>query len=254
VTLLILGLVAASASDALAGPLTFNTALPVSQGEFIFRGDAFVLRGSSGFMDEDVTGLAFPFLLGYGLTRDLTLFAIAPVLVHKSVNVTTPMGRISRGSNGFGDMLFLGRYTLLELDHPGSTFRIAPFAGFQAPTGADHRSDSFGILPRPLQPGSGAWDPQFGSILTSQTLGWEFDTDVGFQYNTTADRFGFGNELFTNQSFQYRIWPRTLGSGVPAFLYLVLEDNLIWVGENRMNDQIVPNTSGLAWYLDPGIE
>jgi len=41
---------------------------------------------------------------------------------------------------------------------------------------------------------------------------------------------------------------------VPGFLYGVLEDNLIWVGENRMNGQVIPNTSGLAWYLDPGIE
>jgi len=254
VTLLILGVVAAGASWAVAGPLTFNTALPVSQGEGILRGDAFVLRGSSGFMDEDVTGLAFPFVLGYGLTRDLTLFAIAPVFIHKSVNVTTPMGRISRGSNGFGDMLFLGRYTLLEIDHPGSTFRVAPFAGFQAPTGAYHRSDSFGALPRPLQPGSGAWDPNFGSTLAYQALGWEFDADAGFQYNTSAHGFGFGNELFTDQSVQYRLWPRELGTGVPGFLYAVLEDNLIWVGENRMNGEIVPNTSGLAWYLDPGIE
>jgi len=146
-TLLILGLAAGTASLATAGPLTFNTALPVSQGEGILRGDAFVLRGSSGFMDEDVTGLAFPFVLGYGLTRDLTLFAVAPVFIHKSVNATTPMGRISRGSNGFGDMLFLGRYMLLEVDHPGSTFRIAPFAGFQAPTGAYHTSDRYSASP-----------------------------------------------------------------------------------------------------------
>jgi len=61
VTVLILGLATAMAAPAAAGPLTFNTALPVSQGEGILRGDAFVLRGSSGgLMDEDVTGLAFP--------------------------------------------------------------------------------------------------------------------------------------------------------------------------------------------------
>lgn len=242
-----------STPRATAGPLTFNTALPVSQGEGIVRTDAFLLRGSSGFMDQDVTGLAFPFVLGYGLTRNLTLFAMAPVFVHKSVNVTTPMGRISRGSNGFGDMLFFGRYTLLEVDRPGSSFRVAPFVGLQVPTGADHRSDRFGRLPRPLQPASGTWDPNFGSILTYQTLQWEFDADAGFQYNTSADGFGFGNQIFADQSIQYRIWPRELGAGVPRFLYAVLEDNLIWVGENRTNGQIVPNTSGLAWYLDPGL-
>jgi outer membrane putative beta-barrel porin/alpha-amylase len=248
------GLMVVFAATARAGPLTFNTALPVSQGEGILRGDTMVVRGSSGFMDQDITGLAFPLVLGYGLTRDLTLFAMAPVFVHKSVNVATPMGRISRGSNGFGDMLFLGRYTLLEIDHPGSTFRVAPFVGLQVPTGDYHQSDRFGALPRPLQPGSGAWDPNFGSILTYQTLKWEFDADAGFQYNGTAHGFGFGNEAFTDQSIQYRIWPRELGAGVPAFLYAVLESNVIWEGENRMNGRIVPNTSGLAWYLDPGLE
>jgi hypothetical protein len=105
-----------------------------------------------------------------------------------------------------------------------------------------------------LQPGSGAWDPQFGSIVTYQTLDLEFDADAGFQYNTSAHGFSFGNELFTDQSIQYRLWPRELGTGVPGFLYAVLESNLIWVGENRMDGNILPNTSGLVWYLDPGVE
>lgn len=254
ILLVALALLLASAAPDAAGPITFNTALPISTGEGLVQGNAMVVRGSAATMDQELTGVAFPLVLAYGLTPDLALFAVAPVFVHKSLNVTTPMGRISRGSNGFGDSLFLGRYTLLEIDHPGSTFRLAPFVGLQTPTGDDHRSDRFGTLPRPLQPGSGAWDPQFGSILTYQTLNWEFDADAGYQFNTTADGFSFGDEAFTDQSIQYRLWPRELGSGVPGFLYAVLESDLIWTAKNMMNGQVDSNSGGLIWYLAPGFE
>ncbi len=243
-----------SVLSATAGPITFNTGLAISKGEGIVRGQARVVRGSAGTMDQELTAIAAPAALAYGLTRDLALFAVLPLFVHKSLDLTTPMGRISRGSNGFGDVRFLARYTLLQLDHPGSTLRVAPFAGLQVPTGGHDRSDRFGTIPRPLQPGSGAWDPLGGTVLTYQTLDWEFDTDAGYKSNTTADQFSFGDEAFTDQSIQYRIWPRVLGPGVPGFLYAVLESNLIGTGKNRMHGRVDPDSGGLIWYLDPGVQ
>jgi len=248
-----LTLLAVPATPAAAGPITINTALPVSPGQIIIRGDAFVQRAGTGQMDQSFTAVATPAVLVYGLTRDLALVAMGPVFVHKSDNLTTQMGRISRGSNGFGDLAFLARYTLLESDHPGSTFRVAPFAGVQAPTGDDDRSDRFGTLPRPLQPGSRAWDPLLGSILTWQTLDWEFDTDAGYQFNTEADGFQFGNVAFTDQSFQYRLWPRELGSGVPAFLYGVVESNLMWQDTSYASGWL-EHSPGFNWFIDPGLQ
>lgn len=250
----VFGLELAPAASAWAGAITFNTALPVSAGEIIVRGQSRVVRGSAGAMDQQLTGVGGITVLAYGLTPRVTLFATLPLFVHKSLNLTTPMGRISRGTNGFGDSLFLGRYTLLEVNRRGSTLRIAPFFGLWTPTGSDQRSDRFGAIARPLQPGSGSWDPQLGGVLTYQSLKWEFDTSSGYRFNTAADHFSFGDEAFTNQSFQYRVWPSELGSGVPGFLYAVLESNLIWTGKNRMNGKIDPNSGGLIWYLDPGLQ
>lgn len=243
-------------SFASAGPITFSSALPVSSGEGILRGQAVVTRasGDSTPMDRSLTAVAAPSVLVYGLTPKLTLFGVVPFFVHKSINLTTPAGSVSRGSNGFGDVVLFGRYTLLQIDEPGSTLRIAPFAGLKVPTGSDTRSDMIGRLPRQLQPGSGSWDPLVGMALTWQTLPWEFDADAGYRFNTRADSFEFGDVAFTDMSFQYRLWPRRLGSGVPGFLYAVLESNLQWQGKNRAHGRVDSNSGGITWFLDPGIQ
>ncbi len=48
--------------------------------------------------------------------------------------------------------------------------------------------------------------------------------------------------------------PRKLESGVPGFLYVNLETNLIWQEENRVDEIPDPNSGGTTWYLVPGIQ
>lgn len=244
---------ALSGGRARAAPLTFNTALAVSAGQVVVRIDATVLRAGAALMNQNLTGITSQAAVVYGVTRNLALIAMGPVFIDKSLSLDGPMGRITRQASGLGDLAFLGRYTLIEIDRPGSTFRIAPFAGIQAPTGSDSRGDSFGVLPRPLQPGSGAWDPIFGAIATWQTLGWEVDADAGYQVNTAADGFRFGDVAFTDQSFQYRLWPRRLGAGTPGFLYGVIESNQQWQATSHAGGTIVQK-SGFNWYGDVGLE
>jgi hypothetical protein len=55
-------------------------------------------------------------------------------------------------------------------------------------------------------------------------------------------------------SFQYRLWPPELGAGVPAFLYGVIESNLIWVDKNTEAGVRDPNSGGTTWFLAPGIQ
>lgn len=239
--------------QAAAAPLTFNTALAVAAGQITVRLDAEVLKADDTLMNQDLTAVASPAAVAYGATRNLALIAIGPVFVDKWLSLDTPEGRITRQASGFGDIAFLGRYTLVEIDRPGSTFRIAPFAGVQTPTGSDTRADRFGPLPQPLQPGTGAWDPLFGAIATWQTLGWEADGDAGYQVNTEADGFQFGDVAFTDQSFQYRLWPHKLGAGTPGFLYGVIESNLSWQGASHAGSSLVQK-SGLNWLGDVGLE
>lgn len=121
-------------SAAQAAPNTFNTALPVAQGQAIWR-EQLVLRERSdhGPMDREVSVLALGSVLGYGVTSKFAVFGMVPYFFNKELDVTTPMGRVERDTDGFGDVSLFGRYTLYKKDFTGSTFRVAPVFGLTAP-------------------------------------------------------------------------------------------------------------------------
>lgn len=150
--------------------------------------------------------------------------------------------------------MLLGRYTAFAADRPGETLRIAPFVGVKLPTGRHDESDGLGRLPQPLQPGSGSWDGLGGGTVSWQKLAWEFDVDAGYRRNGEADRFRFGDEFFADASFQYRVFPRQLGPGVPGFLYAVLESNLSRQRRNRVDGARDPDSGGTRWDIDLGLQ
>ena len=243
------------AVPAQAGPITFSSALPVADGMSIFRSQVKLVRksGDATSAGRVLNVTAAPVVLAYGATPKLALFGVLPY-VHKRLDITMGGTRIQREAQGIGDALFFARYTMIQMDHPGKTLRIAPFAGLKTPTGSHSKRDAFGLVPRILQPGSGSWDPFLGVALTRQTLDWEFDAAARYRFNTGASGFTFGDEARADASFQYRVFPRTLGSGVPAFVYAVLESNLIWNGNNRSLGITNPNSGGRTWNLVPGLQ
>jgi hypothetical protein len=255
IVVLAIGLIVPT-SIAHAGPITFNSALPISEGMSILRSQVKLVRkaGDTTPAGRVLNVTAVPVVLAYGATPKLALFGVLPY-VDKRLDVTMGGARIQRDAQGIGDALFFGRYTIIQVDRPGDTLRIAPFAGLKTPTGSHSRRDTFGLVPRILQPGSGSWDPFLGMTITRQTLDWEFDAAARYRFNTGASGFTFGDEARADASFQYRIFPRTLeSSGVPAFVYLVLESNLIWNGKNRSLGVTDPNSGGLTWNLVPGLQ
>jgi hypothetical protein len=244
------------AAAATAGPITFNSALPVSEGVGILRSQIKLVHktGDATALNRDLTVTAVPLVLAYGVSSRLALFGVLP-FVDKRMNITLGTKRVQRRTQGLGDGKFFARYTVYQVDRPGDTFRIAPFAGLKTPTGAHDKRDAFGLLPRPLQSGSGSWDPFAGLAITRQTLDWEFDAAVGYRLNTEAAGFEFGDEASLDVSFQYRVFPRTLDSGgVPAFVYAVLESSLIQNGKNRVGGATDMNSGGLTWNLAPGLQ
>lgn len=239
-----------------AAPVTFNTALPVAEGEWLWREQFIALRAAddAGPIDRELDVLGGLTVLGYGVNRDWTLFAALPYL-DKEFESTLPDGRrLRRDGAGLGDALLFVRYTLFQDDAPGRTFRIAPFAGLQLPTGEQHRRDRLGRLPRPLQPGSGAASPFAGLVATWQQLDYEFDLSTSFQANTEDGGFEFGDETRLDASFQYRLWPRRLGPGLPGFLYGVVESNLIHQGRNTIAGVADPDSGGTTWFIAPGLQ
>lgn len=249
----IFGLVAAAHAD--AGPITFLTALPVAKSQAVVRGQYLLIRASGDPTpaNQDLTVNAFPFAVAVGVTPKLALFGVVP-FVNKSVDINTPLGRRTLDASGLGDVVLFARYTVKAVDLTDSTFRIAPFGGVTLPTGSDDNSGPLGVLPRPLQPGSGSWDGIGGVALTWQTKQWEFDADASYKKNTEADGFRFGDETSVDASFQYRVWPRQLGAGVPGFLFAVAETNLVSQRRHEIADGRDPNSGGTRWDVDLGLQ
>lgn len=239
-----------------AAAQTFNTALPVGEGNFVLRGQGLWRSANDdpGTANRDLDVAGAVSVLAYGATSDLALFGAVPYL-NKELAFDGPGGgRVERDSSGFGDARLFARYMLFQDDGPGRTFRIAPFLGVETPTGDDDERDRFGRLPQPLQSGSGSWDPFGGLVVTYQTLDFVLDAQLAHQVNTEANDFDFGDETTLDGSFQYRLWPRELGSGVPGFLYGVLEANLIHRAENETDGADDPDSGGARLFLSPGLQ
>ena len=238
--------------DAGAAPVTTNTALPVAKGEYVFRGQVIFNQSgddpSSANRDHHVALSAS--VLGYGITPDLAIFGVMPV-ARKKLELTTPGGaRVIRKDSGLGDVRAFARYTALKKNLPGRTFRIAPFAGIELPTGDNTQTDALGRLPPAVQLGSGSWDPFGGLIVTYQTLDYEIDLQASYQANTKADGFEFGDVARLDASLQYRLWPGELSDSSSAFIYGVGELNLIHQDRNRAAGIANPNSGGTAlWGL-----
>lgn len=69
-------------STALAAPITFNTALPVAEGEFVLREQFFFIKSSDdpSPAEQDLEVIGGLSVLAYGITSDLALFGLLPVL------------------------------------------------------------------------------------------------------------------------------------------------------------------------------
>ncbi len=235
--------------------ITTNTVLPVSVGGGIFRLQTKLLRssGDSTGANRELTVLAVPIVLLYGVTSKLAAFGVTSIL-DKRLDFTGEGGRRERRVSGLGDSRIFFRYTIFQRDDRGATFRIAPFAGTQIPTGSKNASDDMGLIPRSLQLGSGSWSPFVGAVLTRQTFVWQFDASVTYQNNRASAGFRFGNETRLDIASKIRLLPRDLGDGIPSFLYANFESNVIWRGRNENGSVEDDNSGGAVWYLDPGIQ
>lgn len=244
-----------AASNVWSAPVTFNTALPVGGGEFVTR--ELVVISESGKdpsgANRDRSATSFVSVLGYGVTNKFALFGVLPY-VDKDLDVTVGGNRINRSESGLGDVSMFGRYTVVQRDQSGRTFRVAPFFGVKAPTGNDDDRDEFGRLPPSVQSGSGAWDVFGGVVATYQTFAFQTDGQISYRINNEANNFDPGDEFRLDGSLQYRLLPRTLGGGVPSFLYGVLETNLVYRDKNEVNNNDDDNSGGTTVFLSPGLQ
>jgi len=236
-----------------AVPITFNTALPVAQGEFLIREQLIVNQSGddpSG-ANRDRTEVAAVTALGYGISSQWTLFGILP---YRDIDLNRFSGgqAVNRSNQGLGDLTVFTRYTAYQNNQPGQTFRVAPFIGIKAPTGKDNANDAQGTLPASIQVASGSWDYFGGVVLTYQTLKYQLDGQFSYRINNQANGFQAGNLARLDGAFQHRLWRSD--AGLPDYLYGVLEANLSHQSNNRINGIDDANSNGTRLFLSPGIQ
>jgi len=235
-----------------AAPITFNTALPISAGMFVYRSQGVFKKISddpSG-MGKDMEVKALVNILGYGVTGDLAIFTVIPYLNKK---LTTAAG-VKRQTEGLGDISIFSRYTIYKKNRLGQTMRIAPFFGLQLPTGEDQTHDSLGIIPNTVQLGSGSLDPFGGIAITRENLGYSLDGQISYKNNRKANGFKFGDEVKLDASLQYKLIEIINKNTIPDYLYGVIESNFIYKAKNKTNGIKDQNSGGMQIYLTPGVQ
>ncbi len=225
------------AAPTFAAPVTFNTALPISEGEAITRlvaGYDEASLGGTTFTAHSYTAVGV-----YGISPRLAVFGIVPFSTKR---LEMPGG--ARSSSGFSDARFFARYSIYQRDGPGRTFRIAPFLGFEAPTGDDNVRDSLGRLPQPLQLGSGGWDTFGGVVATYATTRMNLDGQISYRHNGEANGFQAGSAARLEVSYQRRITVAAWDRDNPVFVYAGIEGAAVTMGEAEVLSVTNPNSGG----------
>lgn len=213
--------------NALAAPLTFNTALPVSKDEYIVREQLVINESEGGRTETSVVSTVV-----YGVTPDFALFGTVPY-----TNIDTNSGDMQ----GIGDSKLFGRYTVYRQDFQGGTFRVAPFIGAKLPTNQDDT-------------GTDSWDVLGGLVATYGSVDYSIDGQISYQANTEANSFEAGDIARADASLQYRLFPATLTADTDSFINGVLEANLIHKDKNKASGADDLDSGSTTLYLVPGLQ
>ena len=197
-----------------------------------------------------------PLNIVYGARPGLSVIAVLPFV---DATLTAPSSAAASeigGDGGLGDAVFLAKWRFYRRDRGRGTFRLAVEGGVKAPTGASDLRDTAGQrLPRPLQRGSGSWDPtmDLSSTYVPSVAGgrWMFAGDVGYTLTTEADHFELGDRVSYDGMVKYRIHPARY-PGRDTFL--LVEINGRWQDRAKANGTAVSDSGGHVIYVSPGVQ
>jgi len=242
--------------SAWAVAINSDVGLTPFKGQWIYRSQLRYTKKADDPAPQDrkLETFAMPQTLVYGFTEKISAVLTIPFL-SKELDSTADGARISRGDAGLGDLLLLGKYRLYAKDYPTAASRFSIVAGTDLPTGQSGDADAKGKLPRDLQLGSGSADPLVGGACTWQSLDDEWDTSLTYTFNTTANKFEFGDVLTYTVGYQRRVWPIRLPErGLYAQWNVVLEANGQWEQRAQDHSRRIDNTGGHLLFLSPGVQ
>ncbi|MBI4597029.1 MAG: transporter [Candidatus Omnitrophica bacterium] len=240
-----------------SGAINTDTGLTPAEGQWIVRSQT-VFKSKT----DDRTGenrklqiIANRNVLIYGLRDGTSLFTAIPFLYKAQEVNSSDGGRSEREDAGIGDVQVFVKQRLWRQDRLGRTNRLALIGGLELPTGDTSEANGLGKFPRPIQLGSGSWDPFMGAVATHQEQRYELSADVVYQFNTEARGFEFGDALSHDAGLWVRVWPGQLPEwGTPSAIHAVLELNGIFNQKNTVNGDLVGDLGGYTLYLSPGIQ
>ncbi len=222
-----------------AAPITFNTALPLSDGEVLVREQVHYTKASDvlGGTERQLKLWKSITALGYGVNEKLAVFAVVP-LIDKDVK----FGGFSDSDSGLADMKVFARYRLYRKDGRGQTTRIGAFAGLNLPTG------KFG------QTGDGSTDVWGGLVMTHASTRWSYDGQLKYTSNGTHNGFTRGDSRSANLALQYRINRPHKNVQMNGFLYTVLEGEIVYAERDRLGGVKNVNSGGTTAFITPGVQ
>lgn len=232
---------------AFAAPITFNTALPISEDEVILREQLIFAQssGRAGGRDVRVNSLTALTVGGYGISPKWSVFGVLP-LTHIDrefgPSASSQFGPNGSSQFGLGDAVLFSRYEIFRRDSKGGTTRLAPLLGVRVPTGetgvtSDGSVDVFG-----------------GLVATLASTKFNFGGQILYTVNGEANDFQAGDSLAFDSSLQYRLWPQNLSAATRGFLFGVIEGNVTWQDEARAFGAALPQSGGTSLSISPGLQ
>jgi len=243
-------------TSAFAAAINSDVGLTPAKDQWIVRSQLRYTKKSDDptAQDRALEIFMMPQTVVYGFTEKTSMILTIPFL-SKELESPTDGIRTSRGDTGVGDLLLLGKYRVYTRDYPAATSRFSVVAGTDLPIGQSGDADARGKLPRDLQLGSGSADPIVGAAYTWQSLDDEWDVSLTYQFNTTANKFEFGDVLTYTVAYQRRVWPIGLPErGLYAQWNVVLEANGQWEQQVQDHSRRIDNTGGHLLFLSPGVQ
>ncbi len=142
----------------------------------------------------------------YGLRYDLQLSLIVPY-VSRTLELDDPAGPDRLSADGPGDVTLAAKWRYYRPALEGTAFNFAMLGGLDLPTGSDDERDGGARLPPDLQPGSGSWDPFFGTGLTYEPGRWRLNAFGFYKRNGRGGHdYKHGDQFFLELAAGNRFW------------------------------------------------
>ena len=234
----------------------FFGALGVRTGMSVLRKTRLFLDGERAPGDApEISVVATPLALVYGLRPGLSLIAVVPIVdrTYRGVGAGTQR---AIGDRGLGDALLWVKRRFYKRDAGRHSRQLSVQFGLKLSTGPHDLTDDEGRrLPPPLQLGSGATDIDIAVTLTDARDRLFWTGDIGYRSRRESDSFEFGDELRYDAAVKYRVRPSNYGGRTtPRDLFASVEVNARWTASNRDNGTKIADSGGHVVFAAPGLQ